>query len=900
MKKIVKIFVWFFVVIIVLVGFLISVPFIFKDKVRDIVVEQINDNVNAKVEFQSYDLTVFSSFPDLRFELNKLTTVGLDTFVNDTLVNLESLQLSIDIMSVFGDEIKINGISLIKPNINAKVLADGKSNWDIAKESGEAGDTAAASSEPTKFKMSLKSFEIVGANILYDDKSMDLSSKIDNFNFSLSGDFTQDVTNIKTVTTMDAIDVVFTGIKYLNKTKIEILADLEANLKDSKYTFTNNSFKLNELELGLNGFVSMPTDDISMDLTFDAKKTEFKNILSLVPAVYMTDFQSVKTSGTLALNGFAKGVYNETSLPAFGVKLQVGNAMFKYPDLPKSADNINIDIDVNNPDGVTDHTVVDIKKFHVEFASNPIDISMLIKTPVSDADINGKIAGKIDFASLKDIVPLDDMTMDGQITADISLKGKMSSIEQEKYEDFNAAGDMHLTNFKYSSKDLAYGVTIVNALLSFSPQYLELQDFSSEIGKSNIELTGKVENYLAYTFKDELLKGNFNFNSSYLDINEFMSDDETAATTPEAAAEETPMSVIEVPKNLDFSLNSKIAKILYDKLDITNTSGLILIKDGVVDLSGLSMNLLDGQMNLSGKYDTKDVSKPNIDFNIKMAGFDIQKTFAAFNTVQKIAPVGEHCVGIFSAEFKLSSLLDKEMSPVMNSIQSAGSFSTKNIVISNSKMFTKLAEQLKAEQFKKLALNDINLKFTIKDGKISIEPFDTKFSKSEANIGGFMDLSQNLDFKMKLKIPRSELGGAANQVVDNLFGQASGKTGLDIKPSDVISINALIGGTATDPTVKLDLKDQASNAVDDLKDKAKEELEKQKAELEKKAKAEADRLKAEAEAKANQMKADAEAKAKAEADRLKKEAEAAAAKAKKAAEDKAKEEAKKKLNGLFK
>lgn len=899
MKKIVKFLVWFFVVIILLVAFVISVPFIFKDKVRDIVVEQINNNVNATVEFQSYDLTVFSSFPDLRFELNKLTTVGLDTFVNDTLINLESLQLSIDIMSVFGDEIKINGISLISPNINAKVLANGKANWDIAKESDEAVDTSTASSEPTKFKMSLKTFEIVSANIVYDDKSMDLSSKIQNFNFSLSGDFTQDVTNIKTVTTMDAIDVVFTGIKYLNKTKIEILADLEANLKDSKYTFTNNSFKLNELELGLDGFVSMPTDDISMDLKFDAKKTEFKNILSLVPAVYMTDFESVKTSGTLALNGFAKGIYNETSLPAFGVKLQIGNAMFKYPDLPKSADNINIDIDINNPDGVTDHTVVDIKKFHIEFASNPIDISMLIKTPVTDADINGKITGKIDFATLKDIVPLDSMTMDGQVTADISLKGKMSSIEQEKYEEFNAAGNMHLTNFKYSSNDLAYGVTIVDALLNFTPQYLELQTFSSEIGKSNIELTGKIENYLAYTFKDELLKGNFNFNSSYLDLNEFMSDDETAAT-PATPAEETPMSVIEVPKNLDFTLQSKIAKILYDKLDITNTSGLILIKDGVVDLSGLSMNLLDGQMNLSGKYDTKDLSKPNIDFNIKMIGFDIQKTYAAFNTIQKIAPVGEHCTGIFSAEFTLSSLLDKEMSPVMNSLQSQGSLATKSIVISNSKMFDKLAEQLKADQFKKLALNDINLKFSIKDGKISVEPFDTKFSKSVANIGGFMDLDQNLDFKMKLKIPRSELGGAANEVVNNLFGQASSKTGLAINPSEVIDINALIGGTSSNPTVKLDLKDQASNVVDDLKDKAKAELDKQKAELERKAKEQADKLKAEAEAKANKLKSDAEAKAKAEADRLKREAEAAAAKAKKDAEDKAKEEAKKKLNGLFK
>ena len=565
--------------------------------------------------------------------------------------------------------------------------------------------------------------------------------------------------------------------------------------------------------------------------------------------------------------------------------------------MPGSAENININIDVNNPDGVTDHTVVDIKKFHVEFATNPIDISMLISTPVSDPNIKGKIAGKIDFSTLKNIVPLEDMTMEGQIIADITLNGKMSSIEQEKYEEFQAEGSMNLINFKYNSKDFPQGVLISEALLNFTPQFLELKSFNSIIGKSDMSLSGKIENYLAYTFKDELLKGNFLFNSNFLNVNEFMSEDDAATET--TTTEEEPLSVIEVPKNIDFTLESKITKMLYDKLDINNTAGLIVIKDGIVNLSGLTMNLLDGQMNLSGKYDTKDISKPNIDFNIKMTGFDINKTYTAFNTIQKLAPVGEHCVGIFSAEFTLSSLLDKEMSPVMNSMQSAGSFSTKNIVISNSKMFTKLAEQLKADQFKKLALNDINLKFTIKDGKISIEPFVTKFGKNEANIGGFMDLSQNLDFKMKLKIPRSELGGAANQVVDNLFSQAS-KSGVNIKPSETININAIIGGTATSPTVSLDLKDQASNAVDDLKDKAKAELDKQKAELERKAKEEAEKLKNKANAEAQKMKAETEAKAKAEADRLKKEAEAAAAKAKKAAEDKAKEEAKKKLNGLFK
>ena len=102
--------------------------------------------------------------------------------------------------------------------------------------------------------------------------------------------------------------MIFDKVKYFNKTAVNFDAEIEADLVKSKYTFKQNVAKLNELELQFDGFVEMPTDDISMDLTFNAPKTDFKNILSLIPAVYMTDFKQLKTSGKMGLSSFAKGI----------------------------------------------------------------------------------------------------------------------------------------------------------------------------------------------------------------------------------------------------------------------------------------------------------------------------------------------------------------------------------------------------------------------------------------------------------------------------------------------------------------------------------------------------------------------------------------------------------------
>ena len=129
----------------------------------------------------------------------------------------------------------------------------------------------------------------------------------------------------------------YSGVSYLNKVKTKIKANIDADMPHFQFTMKDNEFSFNELTLGLDGSFAMPKKDMILDLKFKANQTEFKNILSLVPGVYTKDFKDVKTSGELALNGFAKGIYNDKTMPAFGVKLLVKDACFsilRYPNRP--------------------------------------------------------------------------------------------------------------------------------------------------------------------------------------------------------------------------------------------------------------------------------------------------------------------------------------------------------------------------------------------------------------------------------------------------------------------------------------------------------------------------------------------------------------------------------------
>jgi AsmA-like C-terminal region len=845
-KKILKIFGFTLLFLIILI---ILLPIIFKGTIIEKVKEEANNSLNAKVDFGEFDLGLISTFPNFEFSIDNVKVDGIDQFEGTQLANIKNLTLKVDLMSVIsGDEIKVKTISILDPTINAVVLADTTANWDIAKASDEVAEET-STEEASSFKLGLKDFTITNANITYNDATMDLSTTITNFNFSLSGDMTEDVTDLVTKTTIEALDLEMESIKYFKKTNIEVDATIKADLANSKYTFTENSFRINELTLKLDGWLAMfeDKDDIDMDLKFGAEKTQFKSILSLVPAVYMTDFASVKTAGKLQLDGYAKGIYTETKLPAFGLDLKVSDAMFKYPDLPKAVNNIEVDLHVENPGGSEDNTFVNLKRFYMELAGNPIDMNMKVRTPVSDPDIDGGVKAKLNLASIKDVMPTEGDDLNGNITADVRLKGKVSALDEERYEDFTAEGQFIILDMDYRSDSLPYDVMLKQMYLNFSPQAVELAAFEAQIGKSDINANGKMENFIAYAFADdEALKGRFNFNSNLLDLNEFMTEEESASTESVEATDGEPLSVIEVPKNIDFVLASSMKKVVYDNMDIDNIKGELIVRDQKVSMNNLFMNLLDGSMVMNGHYETTNPQKPGFSYDMAINDFNIETVTSTFNTIEEMAPYAKNMKGRFNTSIKVDGVLDQEMMPDLNTITGNGDMQTKGMKVVDFKALNKLSEILKNDKFKKLNIKDTQVKYSFKEGRVYTEPFDIEMGPVTGTMSGSNGFDQTMDNKMTLKVPSSELG--AGDAVNKLNSQAS-SLGLSLKAAEFVNVDVLIKGTVDEPKVSVNLKDAVGNIVDDVKEQIKEQVEEKieevKDDAKKKAREQADKLLAE-------------------------------------------------------
>jgi hypothetical protein len=872
MKKFLKIFLITLGVILLL---MIITPFLFKKQIMNIVKEQINANVNAKVEFADFRLSLIRGFPDLYVSLDDLRVIGTGDFEQDTLLTFRRFSAKVDVMSVIrGDVIKVKSILLDAPTVNAIVLADGKPNWDIVKASTDTTVVVEDTTATGDFNISLRKFEIREANIRYTDLESNMSANLINLNFLLKGDMSKDFTKMQINTTIDGVDFVMDGVKLMNQVAFLFRSGIDADMANSVYTLTENEIALNELSMSLEGVVKMPGDDMDFDLSFSAAKTEFKTLLSMVPAIYMKDFESVRTDGELSLDMQVKGIYNDQVMPNVDLVLLVTNGRFKYPELPKSAEKIGIDLKVFWDGTQPDNSVIDLRRFYLELGGNPMDMTLLVETPISDLQFNGSMTGKLDFAGLNDVVPIEDVKMKGLLDANVELMGRMSSIENETYEDVKADGSMVLTGFELESPDFPQGLKIDKTVLNFSPRFLELVSFDARVGKSDMRMNGKLTNFIPYIFKDDTIRGQLAFASSLLDVNEFMSPSETVEeTTTDTAA----LSIIEIPGNIDFRLSTAIDQINYDKLIIRDVYGVVIVKDSRAILDKLKMNLLEGSMGISGEYNTQDIKNPMVDFYMDIQNFDIPSTYTAFNTVEKLAPVAKHCTGKISASFSFTSFLDATMSPIMESVASRGMLSTRSIEISNSNSLVKIADALKNDKFRKLNLNDLKINFEVKNGRVYVEPFETNFGSTKMIVGGSQGIDQTLSYAVNMAIPRSEFGGAANSVLNSLTSSAA-SSGFQIQPGETVNVEALVKGTVSDPQVSINLKESLAQSTEALKEQLKEQVQEKvtevKQEVTQRAREQADKLIRDAEVEAEKIRS----AARSAADQVRKESDASSQK----------------------
>jgi hypothetical protein len=484
------------ILLLLLIVFAAAAPFLFKDKLQALAKKQLNEQLNARTGFSDVSVSLFRNFPKLSVALDDFFIAGEGQFSKDTLIAAKRIDIAVNLFSLFGGSaVDVKKVLLQQPRIHAIAAKDGQVNWDIVKhDDSKPKETGSDSS----FKVKLSSYKIENGDIVYEDALNGIYLSLADLNHSGSGNFTEDLFDLNTTTSITKANFTYGAIPYLVNSEIQLKALINVNTKQAKYSFQKAEAGLNALNISADGFFQLLNDSTyGMDISFKTPSNDFKDILSLVPAVYQNDFSKIETKGTAAFDGFVKGNYSPVSIPAYAVNVNIKQGYFKYPDLPQPVQDINLLLKASNVDGAPNNTVVDIPTASLKFGNDPFSFRVLYKQPYSAQYIDGEAKGKLNLNTITQFIKLAEGTkIGGEINADIAAKGNLNVVLKQQPGPFTANGLLECKNIFYASKEFPQPIKNTSATIRISnadglPDHtiIDITNGHTEIGSDPVDFS---------------------------------------------------------------------------------------------------------------------------------------------------------------------------------------------------------------------------------------------------------------------------------------------------------------------------------------------------------------------------------------------------------------------------
>ncbi|WP_044399957.1 AsmA-like C-terminal region-containing protein [Lacinutrix sp. Hel_I_90] len=793
MKKILKIT---GITLLIIILLLIAAPFVFQSQIKDMVRNFINQNLNAKVEFADVSLSFISSFPQANVTVDELKITNFEPFKDETLASVKSFSFDMSVKELFKSAsegpVIINSIAINEALVTLKINKFGDTNWDIVKETENTKDTTTTSEA---FTLDIKDYAINNSALTYLDEENNTKVYVTELNHTGKGTFSETVSELDTKSKAN-VTLSIEDTEYLSNNKIKLDALIDLDLEQNKYTFKENKGFVNNLPLEFNGYVQNVENGQNIAISFENLGSDFKDFLAVIPEIYSKNISNVQTSGTFKVNGIIKGLVSDETIPTLDINVVSNNASFKYPDLPKSVQNISINATVKNTTGKTEDTFLDIKTLNFRIDEDVFKSSATIKNITGNPAVNATVDGVLNLANLSKAYPIDlDNPLNGILKAKIDTNFDMNAIETNAYERIKSNGNISLTGFEYTSADLINPIKISQANVSFDPMTVKLEHFKATTGKTDLDATGTINNLLGFLLSDKKLKGNFNINSNTFMVSDFMTEGVAEKSTNQSTE---PKDKLKIPAFLDCTITADAKTVIYDNLILKDVKGTLVIQDEKADFKKITTNIFDGNLSLSGIVDTK-TEVPTFNMDLGIENFDISQSFSNLDMLKALAPIAQALQGKLNSAISVNGNLGDDFTPVLKSIAGGAlaELLTTRIEPKNAELFEALSSKLNFIDFDKLDLKDLKTALKFDNGKVSISPFNINYKDIGITVGGSHGFDKTMDYNLVFNVPAKYLGSDVNRLIGKIN---------DPEVNNIsIPITANLTGSFDNPKVSTDL-----------------------------------------------------------------------------------------------
>ena len=372
------------------------------------------------------------------------------------------------------------------------------------------------------------------------------------------------------------------------------------------------------------------------------------------------------------------------------------------------------------------------------------------------------------------------------------------------------------------------------ATIDFGNKRINLKKARLRVGRSNLVLSGYINNLYGGIKRNEMIDGQLDINSKNINLNQLlgamssseMMDDTEEETESENQAESTevdtaatdstsqPLQLFVVPRNVDFRLNLNLNRLTFNEMVCTNINGKAEIKDQNVYLENFSLNALGAELKTTAIYRASSHRWGYTGFDLRFRNFDVQQINKVSPAIDSLLPMLKSFKGTVELDIAAEAVLDSTFGVKLPSLRSATYIRGDSLVLLDGETFAKISKMLMFKNKKENVFDSVSVNITIADGNIKIYPFVVEIDRYKAAVGGTQFLDGSFDYH--ISILRSPLpfkaGVNVRGTVDKMrFGIGKAKYKDLVTPTEIRSVENL----------RINLRDEISGRFKNISERRK-------------------------------------------------------------------------------
>ncbi|MCD0489119.1 AsmA family protein [Pedobacter sp. MC2016-14] len=420
MKKFVKILL---ISIIAIFAFLFIIPYLIPSTISYQITQVINKNIKGEVKFKNVSLSFFSHFPSLTLNLDSFVLKGAAPFEKDTLISTKKLSLGINLLSLLGNQVKVDEFYLDEANINVLVDEQGRANYNVY----ESKAPTATSNDTSNTAIKIEGIFIQHSNLTYNDKSMPMLLRSKNLNYTGKGDFSKAIFDLKSKLSIGAMDLYYANTPYLLNKKLDAKLITKVNTNSLDLVFDDNNLVINSLPIRFVGRFSFIKDGYDMDFKTDAKETDLQNIFTALPAEIADRLKKTKIKGYAEINAALKGQYiaKTNTMPNLTFNMKVRDGSISNPNAPEPISNLFLNLQTKLPGLNPDSLYFNMDSLYFNIGKDFVASVTKIKG-LKEPEIYTNTRADIDLEKWAKVVNMDSLQLKGRFLLHLSANGKYS------------------------------------------------------------------------------------------------------------------------------------------------------------------------------------------------------------------------------------------------------------------------------------------------------------------------------------------------------------------------------------------------------------------------------------------------------------------------------------------